>query len=291
MQYLLIYLLTVLGSVVGETLLSLKMIRDIADAGYLIDKEKLSESLKKIKETSGVDLSLNNKIIKFIPIVNLLNILKIHIDYNNARETIITQFSVMGALKEMTNEEKSEYSKKPSALKAMKIDINRELKLKAPTTSILEIENGKIWFEKSERDYNILKATGSAEDMSRFTQVNLIEDYIKELMDEGLKAYGDSNILSEVVNDCDNYNQLEQRIKLQKLMQKVIKDFPELKEGFSISLEKNNSSVNVVIHKDENKKENQAEQSKLCETRNLDTTEISDEDVSQNNVKRKVRKL
>ncbi len=247
MQYLFMYLLTVLGSMVGETLLSVKMIKDIADAGYLIDREKLSESLKKLKETSNVDLSLNNKIIKFIPIVNLLNLIKLYSDYDNARETIITQFSVMGALKEMTDEEKREYSKKPTGFKAIKIDINRELKLSAPTTSVLELENGKIWYEKSDRNYNILKATGSAEDLSRFSQVNLIEDHIKGLMDEGIEVYGDADELKKVIDECDNYNQIEQRIKLEGLMQKLIKAFPELKQRSEISSNAKSNTITTVI--------------------------------------------
>lgn len=293
MQYLFMYLLTILGSMVGETMLVLRMIKDVADAGYLLDKEKLSESLKKMKETSGVDLSLNNKIIRLIPIVNLLNLLKIYSNYNSQRETIITQFSVMGVLKDMTDEEKREYNKKPTAIKAIKIDANRELKLTAPTTSILKLENGMIWFEKSDRDYNILKATGSAEEMSRFTQVNLIEEYIKGLMNEGTKIYG-SDILSKVIESCDNYNQLEQRIQLQKLMQKIITDFPELKEKIKMSSYEEKVGVHTFdILLNEGKKDikETTQVKKEQESINNNMPLIEDEDISQNNTKRKVRKL
>ena len=67
------------------------------------------------------------------------------------------------------------------------------MKLTAPTTSTLEVYNstGKIWYEKVNKDYNILKATGSAEDLSKFTQVNLIEEHLNKLMEDGTKYYGD----------------------------------------------------------------------------------------------------
>ncbi len=217
MQYIIIYILTVIGSIIGEVLVSFKLIKDTADAGYLLDNDKLGELTKKIKESTGN----NNKLLKFIPIINLLCMLKMLIDYNNSRETIITQFSIMGVLKEMTEEEKKEYNKRPSALKALRIDLERDLKLNLNTTSTLELENGKIWYEKSEKDYNILKATGSAENLSRFTQVNLIENHIKKLKAEGLKVYGNADTFLKIIDECDNYNQLEQKIKSAKKLSKI----------------------------------------------------------------------
>lgn len=294
MLYLCIYLLTILLSIAGETLLTFKMIRDVADAGYLIDKRKFDESLKKIKEISNADILLNNKLIKFIPIVNLLNLLKMYDDYNKSNITLISQLSIMGVLNEMTEEEKKEYSKKPTALKAIKIDANREMKLKEPTTSILKIENGVIWFEKSDRDYNILKASGSAEKMSRFTQVKLIEDYIERLIDEGLKVYGNDDTFLKVIKDCDNYNQLEQKIRLQKLAQRIISEFPELKEKIERSLDKENSIINmlnIILNKNDNNSKKPIQIDKAQESIENNKFEFSNKDLTQNNTKKRVRKL
>ena len=212
MQFLIIYLSTILISKFGDFLLTTNFIKDVASAGYLVD-------YKRLKEFDGV--FPNSKLIKYIPLINVLSTLEAAVNYNNHKSEILTQMSVMGLLEEMTEEEKKEFNEKPTFMRAMRIDADREIKLKSPKVSVLSVydNTGKIWYEKENKQYNILKATGSARDLSRVTQIDLIEDNYKKLMEDGIKYYGDPLVFLLETKNCKNYNELEAKIKAQKELQ------------------------------------------------------------------------
>ena len=219
MQFLIMYIASILISVTGEAIINLKLIKDAANEGYLIEYKKWREALEKLLNS--------NSLMKYIPIINIAYMISNAIQYNHTRKYIaIDNLNELGLLKKMSDEETKEYNKKPSAFRALKIDIDRELKLNKPTTSVIEVYNntGKIWYEKSERDFNILKSSGSAKDLSRFTQIKLIEENLDKLYNEETNN-NDYQVFDKkpiIISQKENYEQ-ESHEKVKTLSRNIRK--------------------------------------------------------------------
>ena len=171
MNILLIWLSTSAASIFMEFTNEGRMFKDAADNGYLIDLNKFS---KLNKELLGSKSSKTRLLELFIPIFNILGVLKRTFDYNQIRPLVLDALSSLDVLKEMTPSQKEKYEKKPSIFNAIKsnfvVSINELVEKKEEDKKyrdylIKDDENGETKVEINKYDYSF-KITGYAEKLS-----------------------------------------------------------------------------------------------------------------------------
>jgi len=112
MDLLLFCLGAIITSFLMELTNELRMFKDVADAGYKVNLNKMTELSKMQKEINPN--AINNKYLALlIPIFNIMQAFKNAIQYNDVRPMILDSLNVTGVLEEMSEFEKQEYSKKP----------------------------------------------------------------------------------------------------------------------------------------------------------------------------------
>lgn len=195
MELLVLWLATCIASFGMELSNELQMFKDVADAGYKIDLNRLSEAQKQLNPNAT-----NNSLISLmIPIYNLLKVFETRIKYNNARPMLLDQLHVIDALEEMSDLEKEEYKKHPTGLNALLVQTKTNVRLSKATKLKIDDED-EIFFEfnhsKDNRsdsilDYiTILKATGNFQGLSEIELKQKVINFFKELANEGIKTYG-----------------------------------------------------------------------------------------------------
>ena len=113
MEYLLLYLMSVLITVGGEVAIAFKMIKEIADQGYKFNLERL-------KEFS--DMSTLYKYIFLVPILNIVFLMVAKYEYDSYGFIMLDQFRVLDMLEKMDKEEQEVYNKHPNAITAIAIE-------------------------------------------------------------------------------------------------------------------------------------------------------------------------
>jgi len=203
MEFLLFWLGTSVTSFCMEMANELRMFKDVADAGYKIDLKRMSELQKQLVPNASKITFLS----MLIPIFNIMQVFKNTIQYNNIRPMILDQLCAINVLEEMSEIEKQEYLKKPTALNALIVPLKIEVRLaKASSINFKEDDvTGEIYFEwnnrKSLSDITILKSTGDISKLSIEEQkIKIIEAY-KALVEEGVKKYGDVDGLINAVRN------------------------------------------------------------------------------------------
>jgi hypothetical protein len=116
------WLATTVGSVVADWYLGARAFKDIAAAGYTIDKDKLDE----VKDKTNPNTSRLDYLIKLIPILNLGVAFQKGVKYGKSKEELIKELRDEGALVPMTEEEKEAFRKKPTIFTAIKIVNDRQ---------------------------------------------------------------------------------------------------------------------------------------------------------------------
>ena len=195
MEFLALWLGTSVASFVMEIANELRMFKDAADAGYKVNVERLSELGKQLNPnaTKVTFLSI------LIPIFNVMQVFQRIIQYNNIRPTILDQLSVIDALEEMSEIEKTEYLKNPTGLNALNVLLKSEIRLSKAASIKINDGNGysEIYYEIGESldDITILKVSSSA---SRLTveeqKKKIVEDSIT-IAQAGMEKYGDSETI------------------------------------------------------------------------------------------------
>ena len=158
---------TVVASFGMQISYTLRVFKDIADAGYKCDLKRVNE----LSEHFNPDSSKKTLISLLVIVYNIFYVLDEVNKYNNARPMFLSQLDVAGVLEEMTDEEKKEYLKEPTGLNAIKIQIKSERKLKGVQT--LEIE------KKNEKGKIIYKFNDTYEEVYDGTMVSLFEKEVK----------------------------------------------------------------------------------------------------------------
>ena len=149
MEFLIIWLSTVAVSFGMEIANELRMFKDVADAGYRVDVNRLSELGKQLNPNS-VNITLLSLL---MPVVNIMYVFQRAIQYNNVRPMILDQLNVIDVLKEMTELEKIEYLEKPTGLNAAFVTLKSEIPYLNPLLygSSIEInrddEHSKIYYK------------------------------------------------------------------------------------------------------------------------------------------------
>lgn len=198
MEFLGLWLATIIASYGMEIVSELRMFKDAADAGYKVDVKRLSELGKQLNPNA----TRNTFLSMLIPIFNMMQVFQRTIQYNNIRPMILDQLSVMDALEEMSEMEKTEYLKNPTGLNALIIPLKSQIRLSTARTIKINAEEGvsEIYYEMGNTlddiavaNITILKVSGP---LSRLT----VEEQKQKVVD----TWG---IFSEVV--MDRYKNIE----------------------------------------------------------------------------------
>ena len=199
MEFLILWLGTSIASFGMEIANELRMFKDVADAGYKVDVKRLSELGKQLNPNATKVTLLS----MLIPIFNVMQVFQRTIQYNNVRPMILDQLSVIGALEEMSEIEKTEYLKNPTGLNALVVPLKSEIRLsKAISIKINDgNERSEIYYEMGESldDITILKVSGSASRLTVEEQKKKVVEAWKNVVQAGMKKYGDAKTLIDTL--------------------------------------------------------------------------------------------
>lgn len=119
MEIIILWISSIIISIVLEIKNELRIFKDVADNGYKIDINRLDEISKQINPnaTKATLYSL------LLPFLNLKGVCERTIQYNNIRPFILDQLSVLDSLIPMTKEEEKKYNEKPSSINALAVSV------------------------------------------------------------------------------------------------------------------------------------------------------------------------
>lgn len=181
MELLVIWTGTVIVSFIMEFKNELRMFKDIADNGYKIDIKRLSEFAKQ----ANPNVSKVSLMSLLTPGLNIWDVLRRTIIYNNARCTIIDQLNVIDLLIKMTKEEEEEYSKNPTGLNAFLIMAKPQVNNKLQSVTYNDDnEKSTIWYEIKHGEYIIVKTEGPVSDLSIIEQYGMLKEKVSPIDEE-----------------------------------------------------------------------------------------------------------
>lgn len=223
MEVLTLWIGSCILSISLETAIEIKLYKDVADAGYKINYSKIAEN-KNQSEYINQKFSL---LMLLMPIYNIIAVLNNLINYINNRDTILFQLNIMNVLEELSEEEKEEYSKNPSGLKAIlysvkanmestisenineeKIEEKIDLTNAEHITVTVNNQKNDIYYEiiDNSQDIKILKVTGPAEDLSEFEQKKMVLRAIVSAYLAGIEKYGDEKKYMDTLRNNSSRN-------------------------------------------------------------------------------------
>ena len=193
---------TIVGSYCMQMANELRIFKDVADAGYKINTKKFFELQKQFSPNAKKNIRLS----LLIPGVNVVEVYKRIIQYNNYKFQMLDQLRVLDVLEEMSESEKEKYQKNPTGLNALFLPSNEDRLKNAIIMTIKdEEETSEIYYErgKSIDDITILKTTGPVSKLTTEEQKKkIIEGYRKTKT--GMKEYGDEKSLISTLKKNKN---------------------------------------------------------------------------------------
>lgn len=172
MEFVIIYIYSVIISFLTEITNELIIFKNIADQGYKVNMKKLS-SLSN-DENKKVFLTL------LMPIYNVFTAFNRFKEYHENREEVLKEFDSLGLIEKMTKVERKMYLEKPSYFNAFLVPLKFENRLR--NAHEINIDNGysvgHVYYEirKDIKDITILKAEGNLENK---TEEELKQDIYK----------------------------------------------------------------------------------------------------------------
>ena len=260
MQLVGIWLSTIVLSYAMEIKVVLKLIKDIADAGYKINDEKLSEFSNKFKSQVSNRIDLN--ILNMIPFVNVYTAMKSMIEGTVFIEHVFLELKVIGALEEMSELEKEEYFKRPTAINA----IAAPIKVKARLEDAILVKyddfygKGEIYFEYEDQKINILQVTGPASRLTIQEQEEIIKKNCLNTISLVLDNLGFEGELKEkylkVVNIFDKNEDNNLTVDEGKMLAERVKECIETNtevENYSSNINNKKDVKRKVLRKENDK--------------------------------------
>lgn len=238
-ELIIIYILTIVLSFIGEMSNAFMMFKDIASAGYKMDIHKMNEIAKQMEISSGKNSTLR----LFIPIYNLYKVLVSRYKYVQQRQFILSELNIYDVLEEMTESEKQEFQKKPTGFNAMWImakSLLNEVQKNQEKVIMIGLQNDWLLYSKDEKTgkITILKAEGNFSNMS-------IEEQKEYILKDNLKQIGENNKIKEKnetkieVSVSDTTKTREEKIKeLEELKQELLSIDEEQMPLFIATIEK-----------------------------------------------------
>ena len=229
---------------------TLRVFKDIADAGYKCDLKRVNE----LSEHFNPDSSKKTLISLLVIVYNIFYVLDEVNKYNNARPMFLSQLDVAGVLEEMTDEEKKEYLKEPTGLNAIKIQIKSESKKKDVHTFVIKNKNekGKIFYKFNDTydDVTVLKATGTLSRLTEEEQKKIVMDSWKEFVTSGVEQYGgEEEFIKALKSDSNLHIEKKEESKPSSLSELDISEQKQALEEFKEEL-LNGQEVTEAFHEE-----------------------------------------
>lgn len=151
MEYILIYLVTILASFGVEVVGELSFIKEVAQKGYKIDMKKATEHISKNERKVNIFK-------KFIPVYNIIHSFKQLSDYEKQKNKILRNPEQTESLVEMNEIERSLFEDKPSSITALNLAVTDidEKNYRMPK-GFISISNGTYRNENNDGTYTQIK--------------------------------------------------------------------------------------------------------------------------------------
>ena len=226
MNFLILWILTILSSYGIAFYTSVSTIKNIYDNGYKLSKNNINELCDNLATPKQAF-----KLSMLIPFYNLFNVFKILTMFNLQKNQQIFKLKVLGLIEEMNDFEKQEYAKNPGIFGT----INCDLRLERATKVNIKEELGEstAYIElKPSGDYDILYTTGPISRLSEKEQrekidlhnkiniLNLPKEVIENRIDQDLEKENKNSNIEKSENKLDSIN--AQKEALTNLKQELI---------------------------------------------------------------------
>lgn len=242
MEIIIIWIATIIASFCMEMYNELRMFKDVADAGYKVDINRIAELGKQLNP-DGTKITLMSLLVIG---VNMLMVFQRAIEYNNVRPYVLDQLNVIDALEEMSELEKQEYAKNPTSLNALMIIVKKNIE--ASNAITIKIKDGneqseiKFKMGSSLEDITIVSVTGPSARLSEEEQKKQVVETLKNAVKAGLDKFGDSKSFAKAL--CNNgvvdlNEHKEKENPLEKEPEEVIKEEQE----FAIPVEEEKNAI------------------------------------------------
>lgn len=258
MQLVWIWLSTIALSYAVEFKVCLKLIKDIADAGYKINNEKIKELSDKIN--SQISNSIDLKVLNMIPLFNIYTAMKTMIEGTMFTEQVFLELKVLGAVEEMSEIEKEEYLNNPTGFNAIMVPIKVKERLSSAFTTKYNdfYSDGEIKFEYIDKKINILQVTGPASRLTVQEQEEIIKKNWKNSLSDKYDELGfdklgfDDEFKDKFLRTFDIYSENTDKISSDDAKEAINKKVQELTEEISQKLENNNKDIKRKVLRKEN---------------------------------------
>ena len=151
MEYIIIYLVTILASFGVEVVGELSFIKEVAQKGYKLDMKKATEHISKKERKMNIFK-------KFIPVYNVIHSFKQLSDYEKQKNKILRNPKQAKSLVEMNEIERSLFEDKPSSITALNLAVTDidEKNYRMPK-GFISISNGTYRNENNDGTYTQIK--------------------------------------------------------------------------------------------------------------------------------------
>ncbi len=217
-EYYVVWIFSIILTYCMQIKFGLNFNKDLADRGYKFNLDKKINIYENVNLVNNKYNQFLNHIIPFIPVINILYMFKLAVDYSNNREYLIEQLRVLGAIEIMDDLEQQEYEKKETGLNAFLAPKKVEMRLEDALVLNVEIngKEGEIFYEVDDNCIIVLKATGSALKFTKKEQEDLIYQTLEIIYINGLNMCNNQSFM-----DATDY---DTSLKLEKEELKLLKD-------------------------------------------------------------------
>ena len=185
-----------------------RMFKDIADAGYKVNFDRLNE----LKNYIDANIAKKNILSLFIPLYNLGVMTKKLALYPKIQPHLVDSLLVLDVCEKMDRYEQKEYEKKPTGLNAILVSAFWEKRISLATILTYEEETGisEIYYEKNKAgEITILKVNGPASKFSDEEQQQIIRDAYTKLKEKIVEEAWEILMKSDT-KDSDSERKLDE---------------------------------------------------------------------------------
>lgn len=186
----------------------LRLEKEVADLGYKIEESKMIKYYEKYflgNDNNKILFNyLKNFIVRNIPGINVIQIIKQKIKITNKFDDLVIKFQELGFLEEMTELEKYEYKKNPTIIGLVTLDFKTK-KLMDKTRSSYYDDNGNYGYVTYTKEKNgdliLLEEYGSLASLSLEEKKEKIKLFNRKTMAEKISfsdKFGESKIFYEL---------------------------------------------------------------------------------------------
>ena len=124
MQLFIFWIGTIVTKYILDEIFVIELMKELAKEGYYLSEPKVDKLSNNIKKTSNDEEKVIDKLIPFIPIINIIDSMQ----FVFLKNEILNQLDTMDLVSKMTEEERKIYEKKPTLLTILKITMGMKKK-------------------------------------------------------------------------------------------------------------------------------------------------------------------